>query len=87
LGNRNFPDRLQRRTGSRPLAYYNLDDVFALRRAQDSLRSDQLMLAKTACRRRTQAFAAADRFALTSNMAAPAPQMQDNIRHPGFALA
>jgi hypothetical protein len=87
LGNRNFANRLQRRSCSRPRAYYNLDDVFALRRAQDSLRSDQLMLAKTACRQRTQAFAAADRFALTSNMAAPAPQMQDNIRHPGFALA
>ena len=87
LGNRNFPDRLQRRMGGHTLACYDLDDVFALRREQDCLRSDQLILAQTACRQRAQAFATAGRFGVTSNTSARAPQIQDDIRHPGFALA
>lgn len=66
---------------------YDLDDVFALRREQDELRSEQLSLARAACRERAMALSATARRVSRTPAAVNAIAEERNIRESGLALA
>lgn len=87
LGHRKSQGLVQPRTRCNTPARYDLDDVFALRREQDDLRSDQLMLAQTACRQRAKAFAPTDRHTVYNHATAERLTVQRSARHAGLALA
>jgi hypothetical protein len=87
LGHRKSQGLVQPRTRCNAPARYDLDDVFALRREQDDLRSDQLMLAQTACRQRAKAFAPTDRHTVYNHATAEGLTVQRSARHAGLALA
>ncbi len=87
LGHRKSQSPEQLRTRGNTPACYDLDDVFALRRGQDDLRSDHLTLARMACRQRAQAFVPTDRHTVYNNATADRLTGQRSTRHAGLALA
>jgi len=87
LGNRSFPGQMQRRDPDNFVSSYNLDDVFALRREQNALRSDQLRLALSACRRFAKTFTMTGPFAVKSNANAKDPKVGNSTLDTRLALA
>jgi hypothetical protein len=87
LGHPNLQHRTQQQLWGNARACYDLNHVFALRREQDDRRSDQLMLARTACRQRAKAYITADRLAARNNATADRLTVQRRTRHASLALA
>jgi len=87
LGQRSSQCRAQPGNWGNTLACYDLDNVFALRRKQDDFRSDQLTLARAACRQRAAAYATADQSAARRDVTAARPAAQSSATNAMPALS
>jgi hypothetical protein len=87
LGHRDSNGHTQQRAWGHTPARYGLNDVFALHREQNDLRSAQLMLARAACRAHAKACVAADRLAAQDKAAAEGRADLCGAHHANLALA
>lgn len=87
LGHRSPDSSVGNRTWNNTSAFYDLDDVFALRREQTDLRSDQLILAHAACRQRARKLAGDDQRAIKNDTPTKRFAVERNTSETSLALA
>lgn len=86
LGQHSGQGRALKRNWGNALARYDLADMLALRREQNDHRSEQLMLARAACRQRAKAFGLAERLAVRNNATTDRLAVQSRTHDTGIAL-